>query len=157
MVRPTLSIQLLTLSFSCRRIDAAPRHWRDWQEHLHLCPTPRSPLVSSDLTASHWANCFSLCRARVKQWRETPMTSLVNDRWRDGLAGVRMVRCNTPDVRQKNIRTFFPFDFTTDEWREFWHELRSVVQYWIDQGLRIFRVDNPPPNRYRFGSASSMR
>jgi starch synthase (maltosyl-transferring) len=46
---------------------------------------------------------------------------------------------NPPKIYQD----IYPLDFTSDQWRELWQELRSVVQYWIDQGVRIFRVDNP--------------
>jgi starch synthase (maltosyl-transferring) len=43
----------------------------------------------------------------------------------------------------KKYQDIYPLDFTSEQWRELWKELRSVVQYWIDQGIRIFRVDNP--------------
>ncbi|HEX9453889.1 MAG TPA: alpha-1,4-glucan--maltose-1-phosphate maltosyltransferase [Candidatus Binatia bacterium] len=43
----------------------------------------------------------------------------------------------------KKYQDIYPLDFTSDDWRDLWKELRSVVQYWIDQGVRIFRVDNP--------------
>ena len=33
---------------------------------------------------------------------------------------------------------------------ELWEELRSVVLYWIDQGIRIFRVDNPHTKAFDF-------
>ena len=29
------------------------------------------------------------------------------------------------------------------DWQELWEELRSVFDFWIEQGVRIFRVDNP--------------
>jgi starch synthase (maltosyl-transferring) len=31
-----------------------------------------------------------------------------------------------------------------------WHALRDVVQFWIDQGVRIFRVDNPHTKPFPF-------
>jgi starch synthase (maltosyl-transferring) len=43
----------------------------------------------------------------------------------------------------KKYQDIYPLDFTTHEWRELWHELKSVVDFWIDQGVGIFRVDNP--------------
>jgi starch synthase (maltosyl-transferring) len=43
----------------------------------------------------------------------------------------------------KKYQDIYPLDFTSEEWRGLWQELRSVVQYWIDQGIHIFRVDNP--------------
>src|ERR1700730_7546143 len=43
----------------------------------------------------------------------------------------------------KKYQDIYPFDFETEKSQELWEELRSVVLYWIDQGIRIFRVDNP--------------
>jgi starch synthase (maltosyl-transferring) len=43
----------------------------------------------------------------------------------------------------KKYEDIFPFDFTTSEWQALWHELRDVVEHWIDEGVRVFRVDNP--------------
>ena len=50
----------------------------------------------------------------------------------------------------KKYQDIYPFDFETDAWRELWDELRSVVQFWIDQGVRIFRVDNPHTKPFAF-------
>jgi starch synthase (maltosyl-transferring) len=43
----------------------------------------------------------------------------------------------------KSYQDIYPLDFNSERWRELWQELRSVVQYWIEQGVSIFRVDNP--------------
>jgi len=43
----------------------------------------------------------------------------------------------------KKYEDIYPLDFSSEQWHELWRELRSVVQYWIDQGVHIFRVDNP--------------
>ena len=43
----------------------------------------------------------------------------------------------------KKYQDIYPFDFETENWPDLWEELKSVVQYWVDQGVRIFRVDNP--------------
>jgi starch synthase (maltosyl-transferring) len=43
----------------------------------------------------------------------------------------------------KKYQDIFPLDFTTGQWSELWDELKSVVQFWIEQGVHIFRVDNP--------------
>lgn len=43
----------------------------------------------------------------------------------------------------KKYQDIYPLDFTTDQWRELWMELKSVVDFWYEQGVRIFRVDNP--------------
>ena len=43
----------------------------------------------------------------------------------------------------KKYQDIYPFDFETPQWRELWAELRNVLVFWIQQGVRIFRVDNP--------------
>jgi starch synthase (maltosyl-transferring) len=50
----------------------------------------------------------------------------------------------------KKYQDIYPFDFETEQWRELWEELKSVVQFWVDQGVRIFRVDNPHTKPFRF-------
>lgn len=50
----------------------------------------------------------------------------------------------------KKYQDIYPFDFETEAWRELWDELKSVVQYWVDQGVRIFRVDNPHTKPFPF-------
>src|SRR5262249_15385053 len=37
----------------------------------------------------------------------------------------------------KKYQDIYPFDFDTDDWRSLWQELKSVVLYWIEQGVRI--------------------
>jgi starch synthase (maltosyl-transferring) len=41
-------------------------------------------------------------------------------------------------------------DFETEQWRELWEELKSVILFWCDQGVRIFRVDNPHTKAFPF-------
>lgn len=43
----------------------------------------------------------------------------------------------------KKYQDIYPFDFETINWRDLWEELKSIVQFWVDQGVRIFRIDNP--------------
>jgi starch synthase (maltosyl-transferring) len=43
----------------------------------------------------------------------------------------------------KKYEDIYPLDFETENWRTLWQELRDVVFFWIDKGVRIFRVDNP--------------
>ncbi len=50
----------------------------------------------------------------------------------------------------KKYQDIYPFDFETENWRELWAELKSVVQFWVDQGIRIFRVDNPHTKAFPF-------
>lgn len=43
----------------------------------------------------------------------------------------------------KKYQDIYPIDFETENWQELWEELKSIVIFWIQQGIRIFRVDNP--------------
>ena len=43
----------------------------------------------------------------------------------------------------KKYQDIVPFDFECADWQGLWDELLSVFLYWIDKGVRIFRVDNP--------------
>jgi starch synthase (maltosyl-transferring) len=43
----------------------------------------------------------------------------------------------------KKYQDIYPLDFATEEWRALWEELKSIVDFWREQGIRIFRVDNP--------------
>jgi starch synthase (maltosyl-transferring) len=50
----------------------------------------------------------------------------------------------------KKYEDIYPFDFDTPHWRRLWEELKSVVEFWIVQGVRIFRVDNPHTKPFDF-------
>jgi starch synthase (maltosyl-transferring) len=50
----------------------------------------------------------------------------------------------------KKYEDIYPFDFDGEAWRTLWEELASVFFFWIDQGVRIFRVDNPHTKSLRF-------
>ncbi|MEP6734695.1 MAG: alpha-1,4-glucan--maltose-1-phosphate maltosyltransferase [Chryseolinea sp.] len=43
----------------------------------------------------------------------------------------------------KKYQDIYPFDFESQDWEALWMELKSVIIYWIEQGVKIFRVDNP--------------
>ena len=43
----------------------------------------------------------------------------------------------------KKYQDIYPLEFTSEDWRELWEELKSIVDFWIEHGIRIFRVDNP--------------
>lgn len=43
----------------------------------------------------------------------------------------------------KKYEDILPINFETENWKELWEELKSVVMFWIEKGVRIFRVDNP--------------
>jgi len=50
----------------------------------------------------------------------------------------------------KKYQDIYPLDFETEQWSELWQELKSVVLFWMDQGVRIFRVDNPHTKPFGF-------
>jgi len=50
----------------------------------------------------------------------------------------------------KKYQDIVPFHFETAAWPELWRELLRVVQFWIAQGVRIFRVDNPHTKPFAF-------
>jgi len=41
-------------------------------------------------------------------------------------------------------------DFFVDDAGALWNALRDVLLFWIEQGVGIFRVDNPPHQAVRF-------
>jgi starch synthase (maltosyl-transferring) len=50
----------------------------------------------------------------------------------------------------KKYQDIYPFEFESKFAESLGDELLSVFQYWIDQGIRIFRVDNPHTKPLRF-------
>ncbi|MFZ0589563.1 MAG: alpha-1,4-glucan--maltose-1-phosphate maltosyltransferase [Bryobacteraceae bacterium] len=50
----------------------------------------------------------------------------------------------------KKYQDIYPFDFETSEWRPLWDELKSVFTFWMEHGVRIFRVDNPHTKPFPF-------
>ncbi|MGC9372010.1 MAG: alpha-1,4-glucan--maltose-1-phosphate maltosyltransferase [Thermovirgaceae bacterium] len=50
----------------------------------------------------------------------------------------------------KKYQDVVPFNFETSDWKELWKELKEVTFFWMDQGIRIFRVDNPHTKPFRF-------
>jgi starch synthase (maltosyl-transferring) len=50
----------------------------------------------------------------------------------------------------KKYQDIYPFDFETSDWRALWNELKSVVDFWMARGVRIFRVDNPHTKPFGF-------
>ena len=43
----------------------------------------------------------------------------------------------------KKYQDIYPFDFECTDWRALWEELKSVLEFWVAQGVSVFRVDNP--------------
>jgi starch synthase (maltosyl-transferring) len=43
----------------------------------------------------------------------------------------------------KKYQDIYPLNFESRDWRGLWDELYSVFEFWIERGVRVFRVDNP--------------
>ena len=50
----------------------------------------------------------------------------------------------------KKYEDIFPLDFETSDPEGLWQALHDVFAYWMDQGVRIFRVDNPHTKAFPF-------
>ena len=43
----------------------------------------------------------------------------------------------------KKYQDIYPLNFESPDWRGMWEELLGVFEFWIKQGVQVFRVDNP--------------
>jgi starch synthase (maltosyl-transferring) len=50
----------------------------------------------------------------------------------------------------KKYQDIFPLDFESPNFRALWEELKSIFDFWLEQGVRIFRVDNPHTKPFSF-------
>jgi starch synthase (maltosyl-transferring) len=60
----------------------------------------------------------------------------------------------------KKYQDIYPLNFESDDWPRLWQELKGIFEFWIQHGVKIFRVDNPHTKPFRFwewGLADLMR
>jgi starch synthase (maltosyl-transferring) len=50
----------------------------------------------------------------------------------------------------KKYQDIYPFDFASADWEALWRELKGVIEFWIEHGVTIFRVDNPHTKPFGF-------
>ena len=50
----------------------------------------------------------------------------------------------------KRYQDIYPLDFETEDPEGLWMALKGVFDHWIDEGIRIFRVDNPHTKPFTF-------
>ena len=50
----------------------------------------------------------------------------------------------------KKYQDIYPLDFESRDWEGLWDGLKGVFMYWAEQGIRIFRVDNPHTKAFPF-------
>ena len=43
----------------------------------------------------------------------------------------------------KKYEDIYPLNFRCRTWRVLWDEMKSIILFWAERGVRIFRVDNP--------------
>jgi starch synthase (maltosyl-transferring) len=50
----------------------------------------------------------------------------------------------------KKYQDIYPFDFGCEEWSSLWEALLAATRFWLDLGVRVFRVDNPHTKPFAF-------
>jgi starch synthase (maltosyl-transferring) len=50
----------------------------------------------------------------------------------------------------KKYQDIYPIDFETSDQKGLWLALKEVFDHWIEEGIRIFRVDNPHTKAFAF-------
>jgi starch synthase (maltosyl-transferring) len=50
----------------------------------------------------------------------------------------------------KKYQDIYPLDFESSNWQGLWEALKDVFSFWMDQGVLIFRVDNPHTKAFPF-------
>jgi starch synthase (maltosyl-transferring) len=50
----------------------------------------------------------------------------------------------------KKYQDIVNVDWDSEDWENLWREWRDVLLFWIDQGVKIFRVDNPHTKPFAF-------
>jgi starch synthase (maltosyl-transferring) len=50
----------------------------------------------------------------------------------------------------KKYQDVYPIEFENPRWRELWRAVLGIVEFWADEGVRVFRVDNPHTKPFRF-------
>jgi len=43
----------------------------------------------------------------------------------------------------KKYQDIYPLNFESSDWRSLWDALHGVFTFWVERGVRVFRVDNP--------------
>jgi len=52
----------------------------------------------------------------------------------------------------KKYQDVLPLNFETGDWQALWQELYNILLHWINEGVKIFRVDNPHTKNFHFWS-----
>jgi len=50
----------------------------------------------------------------------------------------------------KKYQDVLPINFESEDWKNLWNELKGILLFWCEQGVTIFRVDNPHTKSFHF-------
>ncbi len=50
----------------------------------------------------------------------------------------------------KKYQDIYPLNFQSDQWQALWEECLNIVLFWVNKGIKIFRVDNPHTKPFNF-------
>ena len=50
----------------------------------------------------------------------------------------------------KKYQDILPLYFESPDWPQLWQEMKRVFEFWVEHGVRIFRVDNPHTKPFVF-------
>lgn len=50
----------------------------------------------------------------------------------------------------KKYEDIYPLNFRCENWQALWEEMKSIILFWAEHGVRIFRVDNPHTKPLQF-------
>ena len=111
------------------RADTTPssRVWARWTTFAPLSPAPKR---------SAWRS-RSTSRSRPRQITPGPEST------RSGSPSAPTARIRYAENPPKKYQDIYPLNFDSTGWRELWLELRRVILFWVEQGVKTFRVDNP--------------
>ena len=56
----------------------------------------------------------------------------------------------TAENPPKRYDDIYPIDFGTRDWKALWTALKELVDFWVGEGIRWFRVDNPHTKPFEF-------
>ena len=125
----------------CRAIPAAPMR----------SARRKAAIARSSRGSARWPISAALCVPRRRSgWRLRSISQCNAPPTIHGCASIRngstfgpTARSNTPRTRPRNTKTSSMSISTTPDREGLWAALRDIVLFWVGEGVRIFRVDNP--------------
>ena len=119
---------------------------------------PRAATRRCIRSSARWTIFARSCRPRGRTGSRSRSTSRSSARptirtcasTRRGSGGARTAASSTPRTRPRNTRTSIRSTSSRRTGQALWLELESVFAFWIAEGVRIFRVDNPHTKPFAF-------